>query len=406
MKRFIAILRVALRALRRNVMRTLLTMLGIIIGVAAVIGMVSIGTGARVQVEQQIAALGQNVIMIMAGNMSRGGMFSGMGGAPTLTLEDALALRTEVEGVAYMSPEVRGNVQIVAGNLNWNASVMGVSQEYLDLRAWPLADGEFFTESDVNASTRKVVLGQTTAKKLFEDANPVGATVRIKGIPFTVVGLLSAKGSNMMGMDQDDISLVPYSTAMHRLFGQNFLRSINLGASDSASIKAVTTQISELLRQRHRILPGRDDDFMVRTQEEITEFATSTAKTMTGLLGAIAGVSLLVGGIGIMNIMLVSVTERTREIGIRLAVGARKRDIMRQFLTEAVVLSLVGGLIGIGVGIGVSLGLAAQFNWPTLTPTYAIVGSFIFSAAVGVFFGYYPARKAAQLDPIEALRFE
>jgi putative ABC transport system permease protein len=406
MKRFIAILRVALRALRRNVMRTLLTMLGIIIGVAAVIGMVSIGTGARVQVEQQIAALGQNVIMIMAGNMSRGGMFSGMGGAPTLTLEDALALRTEVEGVAYMSPEVRGNVQIVAGNLNWNASVMGVSQEYLDLRAWPLADGEFFTESDVNASARKVVLGQTTAKKLFEDANPIGATVRIKGIPFTVTGLLSAKGSNMMGMDQDDISLVPYSTAMHRLFGQNFLRSINLGASDPASIKNVSTQIGELLRQRHRILPGRDDDFMVRTQEEITEFATSTAKTMTGLLGAIAGVSLLVGGIGIMNIMLVSVTERTREIGIRLAVGARKRDIMRQFLTEAVVLSLVGGLIGIGVGIGVSLGLAAQFNWPTLTPTYAIVGSFIFSAAVGVFFGYYPARKAAQLDPIEALRFE
>ena len=255
MKRFIAILRVALRALRRNVMRTLLTMLGIIIGVAAVIGMVSIGTGARVQVEQQIAALGQNVIMIMAGNMSRGGMFSGMGGAPTLTLEDALALRTEVEGVAYMSPEVRGNVQIVAGNLNWNASVMGVSQEYLDLRAWPLADGEFFTESDVNASARKVVLGQTTAKKLFEDANPIGATVRIKGIPFTVTGLLSAKGSNMMGMDQDDISLVPYSTAMHRLFGQNFLRSINLGASDSASIKNVSTQIGELLRQRHRILP-------------------------------------------------------------------------------------------------------------------------------------------------------
>ena len=406
MKRFIAILRVALRALRRNVMRTLLTMLGIIIGVAAVIGMVSIGTGARVQVEQQIAALGQNVIMILAGNMSRGGMFSGMGGAPTLTLEDALALRTEVEGVAYMSPEVRGNVQIVAGNLNWNASAMGVSQEYLDLRAWPLADGEFFTESDVTTSARKVVLGQTTAKKLFEDANPVGTTVRIKGIPFVVAGLLSAKGSNMMGQDQDDIALVPYSTAMRRLFGQNFLRSINLGASDSASIKNVTTQIGELLRQRHRILPGRDDDFMIRTQEEITEFATSTAKTMTSLLGAIAGVSLLVGGIGIMNIMLVSVTERTREIGIRLAVGARRRDILRQFLTEAVVLSLVGGLIGIGLGVGVSLALAAQFNWPTLTPTYAIVGSFIFSAVVGVFFGYYPARKAAQLDPIEALRFE
>ena len=406
MKRLFAIIRVALRALRRNLMRTLLTMLGIIIGVTAVIGMVSIGTGARVQVEQQIAALGQNVVMIMAGNMSRGGMFSGMGGAPTLTLDDAIALRKEIDGVAYMSPEVRGNVQLVAGNLNWNASVMGVSQEYLELRAWPLAEGEFFTEEDITGAARKLVLGQTTAKKLFEDASPIGATVRVKGIPFTVVGLLSAKGSNMMGQDQDDVALVPHTTAMHRLFGQNFLRSINISAADATSIENVSTQISELLRQRHRILPGRDDDFMVRSQAEITEFATSTAKTMTGLLGAIAGVSLLVGGIGIMNIMLVSVTERTREIGIRLAVGARKRDIMRQFLTEAVMLSIVGGLIGIGVGMGVSSVLAAQFNWPTLTPTYAIVGSFVFSAMIGIFFGYYPARKAAQLDPIEALRYE
>lgn len=406
MKRLFAILRVALRALRRNVMRTLLTMLGIIIGVAAVIGMVSVGTGARVQVEQQIAALGQNVIMIMAGNMSRGGMFSGMGGAPTLTVDDAVALRNEVDGVAYMSPEVRGNEQLVAGNLNWNAQTMGVSHEYLDLRAWPLAEGDFITEQDVKSTARIAVLGQTTAKKLFEDGSPIGATIRIRGTPFTVVGLLSAKGSNMMGMDQDDIVLVPYTTAMRRLFGQNYLRSINLSASSPTVIKEVTTQISELLRQRHRIQPGRDDDFMVRTQAEITEFATSTAKTMTGLLGAIAGVSLLVGGIGIMNIMLVSVTERTREIGIRLAVGARKRDILRQFLTEAVVLSVVGGLIGIMLGVGVSLGLAAQFNWPTLTPTYAIVGAFAFSAAVGVFFGYYPARKAAQLDPIEALRYE
>jgi putative ABC transport system permease protein len=406
MKRLLAILRVALRALRRNVLRTFLTMLGIIIGVAAVIGMVSIGTGARVQVEQQIAALGQNVIMIMAGNMSRGGMFSGMGGAPTLTLEDALALRHEVDGVAYMSPEVRGNVQIVAGNLNWNTSVMGVSPEYLDLRAWPLADGDFFTEQDIRGTTRSAVLGQTTAKKLFEDANPIGATLRVRGIPFTVIGLLAAKGSNMMGQDQDDVVFVPYSTAMRRLFGQNFLRSINVSAASPEQIKDVSTQIADLLRQRHRIQPGRDDDFMVRTQQEITEFATSTAKTMTGLLGAIAGVSLLVGGIGIMNIMLVSVTERTREIGIRLAVGARRRDILRQFLTEAVVLSVVGGLIGIATGVGVSAGLAAQFNWPTLTPGYAIGGAFLFSAAVGVFFGYYPARKAAQLDPIEALRYE
>ncbi|PTX98455.1 ABC transporter permease [Opitutus sp. ER46] len=406
MKRLLAILRVALRALRRNVLRTFLTMLGIIIGVAAVIGMVSIGTGARVQVEQQIAALGQNVIMVMAGNMSRGGMFSGMGGAPTLTLEDAFALRNEVDGVATMSPEVRGNVQVVAGNLNWNVQVMGVSHEYLDLRAWPLSEGDFFTEQDIRASTRTCVLGQTTAKKLFEDASPIGAAVRVKGIPFTVVAVLAPKGSNMMGQDQDDVVFVPYSTAMRRLFGQNFLRAINLGAASPDRIKDVTTQVAELLRQRHRIQPGRDDDFMVRTQQEITEFATSTAKTMTGLLGAIAGVSLLVGGIGIMNIMLVSVTERTREIGIRLAVGARRRDILRQFLTEAVVLSIAGGLVGIATGVGVSMALAAQFNWPTLTPTYAVAGAFLFSAMVGVFFGYYPARKAAQLDPIEALRYE
>ncbi len=406
MKRLLAILRVALRALRRNVLRTFLTMLGIIIGVAAVIGMVSIGTGARVQVEQQIAALGQNVIMVMAGNMSRGGMFSGMGGAPTLTVEDAFALRNEIEGVATMSPEVRGSVQIVAGSLNWNTSVMGVSQEYLELRAWPLAEGDFFTEQDIKSTARNAVLGQTTARKLFEDSSPIGATIRIKGIPFTVTGVLSAKGSNMMGQDQDDVVFVPYSTAMRRLFGQNFLRSINLGATSADEISNVSTQIAELLRQRHRIQPGRDDDFMVRTQQEITEFATSTARTMTGLLGAIAGVSLLVGGIGIMNIMLVSVTERTREIGIRLAVGARRRDILRQFLTEAVVLSIAGGLIGILTGVGVSMALAAQFNWPTLTPPYAVAGAFLFSAMVGVFFGYYPARKAAQLDPIDALRYE
>jgi len=406
MKRLLSIILVAMRALRRNVLRTLLTMLGIIIGVAATIGTISIGTGARMQVEQQIATLGQNVIMVMAGNMSRGGMFSGMGGAPTLTLEDALALRNEVEGVVYMSPEVRSSVQIVAGNLNWNTTVMGVSHEYLDLRSWPLAEGEFITDDDVRANARTAILGQTTAKKLFEDSSPIGAVIRIKGVPFKVAGLLVSKGSNMMGNDQDDIVLVPYSTAMKRLFGQNFLRSVNLGAGDSSQIKEVTNQISELLRQRHRILPGRDDDFMVRTQEEIAEFATSTAKTMTALLGAIACVSLLVGGIGIMNIMLVSVTERTREIGIRLAVGARRRDILRQFLTEAVVLSLAGGLIGIAVGVGLSMALAAQFNWPTFTPTWAIVLGFLFSAAIGVFFGYYPARKAAQLDPIEALRYE
>ena len=406
MKALLALFRVALRALRRNILRTLLTMLGIIIGVAAVIAMVSIGTGARVQVEQQIAGLGQNVIMVMAGGVSRGGVFTGMSGASTLTLEDATALRTEIEGVAYMSPEIRGSAQVVAGNLNWNTTVMGVSQEYLDLRAWPLAEGEFFAESDVRNTSRVAVLGQTTAKKLFEDSNPIGATIRIKNVPFTVVGLLAPKGTNMMGQDQDDTVLVPHLTAMRRLFGQNFLRSVNLGASSPEVMAEVTTQIADLLRQRHRIQAGREDDFMVRTQQEITEFATSTSRVMTALLGAIAGVSLLVGGIGIMNIMLVSVTERTREIGIRLAVGARKRDIQRQFLLEAVLLSVVGGLVGIGLGTGVSTLLAAKLNWPTLTPFYAVGGAFLFSAVIGVFFGFYPAKKASQLDPIEALRYE
>jgi putative ABC transport system permease protein len=396
MKQLISLFRVSLRALRRNVMRTLLTMLGIIIGVGAVIAMVSIGVGARVQVEQQVASLGQNVIMVMAGNMNTGGVRTGMSGAPTLTLDDALAIRKEVEGVVYMSPDVRGSAQLVAGNLNWNASVLGVSQEFLDLRAWPLADGEFITETDISSAARVAVLGQTTAKKLFEDSNPIGATIRIQGTPFTVVGLLSAKGTNMMGQDQDDTVLVPYTTAMRRLFGQNFLRAINFSAASPGQIKQVTNDISDLLR----------DDFMVRTQQEITEFATSTSKVMTGLLGAIAGVSLLVGGIGIMNIMLVSVTERTREIGIRLAVGARKRDIQRQFLLEAVLLSVVGGLIGIGIGFLTSAIIAARLHWPTLTPGYAVGGAFIFSAFIGIFFGLYPAKKAAQLDPIEALRYE
>ena len=406
MKTLLSLFRVAVRALRRNVLRTLLTMLGIIIGVATVIAMVSIGTGARVQVEKSVASLGQNVIMVFAGGMVRGGVFMGTGAAPTLTIEDVAALRSEVENVAFVSPDARGAAQITAGNLNWNTQIMGEGEEYLEIRAWPMAEGDFLTADDVRSGARIAVLGQTTAKKLFDDANPVGEPIRIKGVPFTVVGLLSAKGSNMMGQDQDDVVIVPYTTAMRRLFGQTNLRSITLSAGSPLEIENVSAQLTELLRQRHRIQPGRDDDFMILTQQEITKFATSTSKIMTGLLGAIAGVSLLVGGIGIMNIMLVSVTERTREIGIRLAVGARKRDIQRQFLLEAVLLSLVGGVIGIGGGIAASTVVADQVHWPTLTPGYAVGGAFIFSAAIGIFFGLYPARKAALLDPIEALRYE
>jgi len=406
MKTILSLIKVSVMALRRNVMRTLLTMLGIIIGVGAVIAMVSIGTGARVQMEQQIAGLGQNVVMIMAGSASRNGIFSGMGGMPTLTTEDVAAMRREIDGIAYISPEARLSAQLTAGNLNWNTTIMGESEEYLDLRLWPMADGDFLSSEEVKAGARVAVLGQTTAKKLFEDANPVGQTIRIRNIPFTVVGLLSAKGTNMMGQDQDDTVIIPYTTAMQRLLGQTNLRSINLSASSGDGIKTLTDQITDLLRQRHRIQEGKDDDFMIRTQQEITEFATSTTKVMTGLLGAIAGVSLLVGGIGIMNIMLVSVTERTREIGIRLAVGGRRRDIQRQFLLEAVMLCILGGAIGILVGVAASQLVASQLNWPTATPTTAVVGAFLFSAVIGVFFGFYPAQKAARLDPIEALRYE
>lgn len=406
MKRFAAMLRVAVRALSRNVLSTFLTMLGIIIGVAAVTAMVSIGTGASAQMEQQVAGLGQNVVMVLSGSLTRGGVFSGMGGAATLTTEDAATMHHEIEGVLYVSPEVRGAAQLTAGDANWNTVIMGEGEEYPNLRVWPTAEGQFFSAQDVRAAARVVVLGRTTAQKLFEDANPVGEIIRIKGIPFTVVGLLSSKGSNMMGQDQDDTAIIPYTTAMRRVFGQTNLRLVNVSAASPMLIKDVASQLTDLLRQRHRIQPGEDDDFMIRTQEEINAFATSTTTIMTALLGAIAGVSLLVGGIGIMNIMLVSVTERTREIGIRLAVGARQRDIMEQFLAEALLLSIAGGLVGIVAGVGASSFISSQFHWPTMTPIYAVVGAFLFSAAVGVFFGFYPARKAARLDPIAALHYE
>jgi len=406
MKRFLTTLRLAFRALRRNAMRSLLTMLGIVIGVAAVIAMVSIGTGARTQVETQIASLGQNLILVMSGNVRPGGVFTGFGGAGTLTVADADAIRTEIEGIAVVSPEVRGSAQLVAGNLNWSTTVMGESHDYLDLRQWSVDDGACFTELDVRATARVAVLGQTVANTLFPSASVVGQSIRIQGVPFSVAGVLAAKGTNTMGQDQDDVVFVPYTTAMRRLFGQTNLRSMNVSASSPGVIADVSEQIGELLRQRHRIQSGHDDDFMVRTQQEIAQFATSTSRIMTALLGAIAGVSLLVGGIGIMNIMLVSVTERTREIGIRMAIGAKRRDILRQFLFESVLLTSAGGLAGIAAGIAASRTLAAELNWATLTPPYAVASAFLFSGVVGVFFGYYPARKAARLDPIEALRYE
>jgi putative ABC transport system permease protein len=402
----IAAFRMSIRALRRNLMRTLLTMLGIIIGVGAVIAMVAIGNGAKAQVEAQIASLGQNVILVLSGNTSRGGFSMGFGSSASLNREDYDAIRKEITGITGASPEVRTFAQIAAGNQNINSQVTGVGEDYLDIRAWPLAEGVNFTETDIRNVGKVALIGQTTAKTLFGDENPVGKIIRIKSTPFTIVGLLSGKGMSMMGSDQDDVVIVPYTSAMVRLTGSTTFRSFNVQTANANLMQNVQEQLTELLRQRHRITPGKDDDFIVRTQQEISEMATATSRIMTVLLAAIAGVSLLVGGIGIMNIMLVSVTERTREIGVRMAVGARGRDILLQFLIEAITLSVVGGVIGIGLGIGGAQALSANFGWNTLVSPHSIALAFAFSLIIGVFFGFYPARKAAQLDPIDALRYE
>ena len=397
---------VAYRALRRNKMRSVLTALGIIIGVGAVIAMVGIGNGAKAQVEAQIASLGENVILIFSGSTTSSGIRTGWGGAGTLKIEDAEAIRREVPGVIGVSEEVVSTTQVSAGNQNCFTRIYGESADYFDIRQWPLADGAPFTAQDVRSANKVCVVGRTTATQIYGNENPIGQILRIKNVPFTITGVLTPKGLSPQGVDQDDIVVMPYTSAMKRVIGGTTLRNINVQVGDQSQIAPAQQQIISLLRQRHNIRPGRDDDFTVRTQQEIAEAATATSKVMTLLLGAIAGVSLLVGGIGIMNIMLVSVTERTREIGVRMAVGARGNDILTQFLIEAVTLSSVGGIIGIICGIGASSVLSSYAHWPTLISIGSIAIAFLFSAAVGVFFGFYPARKAAALDPIEALRYE
>lgn len=401
-----AIFKIAIRALQRNALRTLLTMLGIIIGVGAVIAMVSIGNGAKAQVEARIASLGQNVIMVLSGNVTRGGFSMGFGSAGTLTQADFDAVRREVSGVAGASPEVRANAQVAFGSQNTQVQVTGVGEDYVSVRAWTIASGDNFTDVDVRNANKVCLIGKTTATTLFGDGDPVGQIIRIKNAPFTVVGALAPKGVSGFGNDQDDVIYVPYTSAMKRLSGGTAFRSFVVQAASAEAVPEVQEAITDLLRQRHRIQDGKDDDFLIRTQQEISEAATETSKIMTMLLGSIAGVSLLVGGIGIMNIMLVSVTERTREIGVRLAVGARSGDILLQFLTEAVTLSILGGLIGIGIGLAISQLVSAKLGWPTLVSSSSILLSFAFSGAIGIFFGFYPARKAAQLDPIDALRYE
>jgi len=396
----------AARALRRNKMRTLLTMLGMIFGVGAVIASVSITNGAKSQVEGQIANLGQNVVLVWSGNFTSKGVRTGWGSAGTLTLGDADAIKTEISGVTIVSPEVRGAAQVAAGDQDWFTTIIGESADYFDLRRWPFAEGSSFSDQDVRTAAKIAVIGKTVATQLYGDQDPLGKVIRIKNVPFIVSGILIPKGLSLQGQDQDDIVIIPYTSAMKRVLGGTTLRTINVQAAGAALLTPVESQITDLLRQRHRITPGKDDDFTIRTQEEIAQFATATATIMSLLLAAVAGVSLLVGGIGIMNIMLVSVTERTREIGIRMAVGARGGDILVQFLIEAVTLSVIGGLIGIGSGIGFSKLIAYFTSWPTLTPVVWIGIASISSAVAGIISGFYPAWKASKLDPIDALRYE
>ncbi|MBA3850159.1 MAG: multidrug ABC transporter substrate-binding protein [Opitutus sp.] len=401
--RFLNTITVALRALRRNLLRSVLTALGIIIGVAAVIAMVSIGNGAKSQVEGQIASLGQNIISVFPGNFTQGGVRGGFGSASTLTVEDAQAILKEIAGVANLSPDLRDRSQVLANGLNWSTSILGEDVSYLDIRLWSVATGAMFSETDVRSAAKVCIIGRTVADQLFQGEDPVGQTLRIRSIPFKIVGVLAPKGFNFFGQDQDDIVIVPYTSHLKRIARRPFLNSITIQAASADQMARIQQDITDLLQQRRS---GREPDFTVRNQQELAEAATATTKTMTVLLGAIAGVSLIVGGIGIMNIMLVSVTERTREIGIRLAVGAHGRDVLLQFLMEAIILSLMGGTLGVALGIGSSQLISQLNGWPVLVSKTAVIGAFGFSAAIGVFFGFYPARKAAELDPIEALRYE
>jgi putative ABC transport system permease protein len=401
-----ATLKVALRALRRNKLRTALTMLGIIIGVGAVIAMVGIGTGAKNQVEAQIANLGKNVILVMSGSTTSSGIRTGWGSAGTLKIEDAEAIRREIPEVVAISPEVRSASQVAAGNQNWMTQILGESPDYFEIRQWPFRDGGPFTEMDVRSANKVAVIGQTTARQLYGEASPLGQIIRIKQVPFVIVGVLAPKGLSMMGTDQDDVVILPHSSAMKRVLGQTMLRGMNVQAESAEALPRVQQQIISLLRQRHRIVAAKDDDFTVRSQDEIAAAQTETSRVLSLLLGAIASVSLVVGGIGIMNIMLVSVTERTREIGIRMAVGAHARDILLQFLIESLTLSSLGGILGILLGVLAAKLLSYFAQWPTVISPAAIASAFCFSAAIGVFFGFYPASKAAEMNPIDALRYE
>ncbi len=406
-----ASVRMALGALRAHALRTALTMLGIIIGVGAVIAMISVGAGAQQRIAEQIRSLGSNSIVVLSGASTSGGIRWGLGSQVTLTEEDARAIALEVPAVEVAAPSVRGAAQTVFGNTNWSTVIQGVTPDYLVAREWPVASGKMFAPEDVDAAAKVAVLGETVSKNLFGETDPVGQTIRVKKVPFTVVGLLEPKGQSSWGQDQDDLILIPISTAKKKVLGASqsnprAVGAISVRVKEADLMEEADGQIRDLLRQRHRLQPGQEDDFNVRVLSEMFAAQEESARVMTMLLAAIASVSLLVGGIGIMNIMLVSVTERTREIGLRMAVGARSRDILAQFLVEAVTLAIAGGVAGIAIGLIAAQAIASLASWNTDVPPEAIGLAFVFSAAVGIFFGFYPARKASRLDPIEALRYE
>ena len=406
-----ALLRIALRALAINKLRSALTMLGIVIGVGAVIVMIAVGAGAQARVEEQIRALGSNLLLVMPGSTTAGGVRMGFGSGSTLTEDDVLAINRDIPE-ALAAPALRGAAQVVWGNANWSTQIFGVTPEYLDVRQWPLAAGRSFEPAEMAGAAKVCMIGATVATQLFGSADPIDQVIRIKRVPFTIVGVLDVKGQSLMGHDQDDLILMPIKTARSRVLGtasaarQRSVGTIWVKVADGADTKAVEEQVRLLLRQRHRLQAGADDDFSLRNLQEVMSAQEASSRVLALLLAAVASVSLLVGGIGIMNIMLVSVTERTREIGLRMALGARTRDILGQFLVEAVTLSLIGGLIGVGLGLAASVAIGSFLGWRVLLAPEAVGLAVSFAFVIGVFFGFYPARKAARLNPVEALRFE
>jgi putative ABC transport system permease protein len=401
------LLKVAVNALKRNKLRSFLTMLGIIIGVASVITMLAIGQGSKKSIEDQIASMGSNMLFVMPGNMRTGGVQQGSSTSKRLTIADVNAIKTGCDAVAAVSPEVRSSGQAVYGNSNWPTTIYGGNEEYLAIKSWEIVSGRNMTENEAKGSAKVCLIGRTVADELFgEGIDPTGETMRFKNIPFKIIGVLKEKGQNSFGMDQDDVIIAPYSTVQKRILAQTHIQSIQMSARSAGDSEAAQAQVEEVLRRTHKLRENEDNDFEIRSQEELSTTMTSVTDILTILLGAIAGISLLVGGIGIMNIMYVSVTERTREIGLRMSIGGRGMDILLQFLIESIMLSVFGGLVGVLTGLVASRIMAALTSWPISVMWSSVILSFVVCTAIGVFFGWYPARRASELDPIEALRYE